>query len=221
MYDAISELKSQANMPLSQLVDFHLIDTDPTQDRTLIDFTTLVGSMKARISAGKVPNTKPLELLVLPNGRYKINDGERRYRTMEHLKYEGKVFSLLYTNIDEKEKKDLMFLANFGQKELNLIDLADALHMRISVDKINTREEMCEWLSIDQGKLSRIISLHCAPDDVREFAFLELKKNPKWFVDLALLEEEERAQQINAVKNKNFCFGNMKFSLKTDGILGV
>lgn len=119
----------------------------------------------------------PLELDILPDGRYFLKEGERRYKAFMLLVEQGKI-GLDYEVMFEPSKSDateysrLMdsYLSNADEfkKPFTYIDNAEvARRFKYCFGEEKTDQQVAEIMHLSRQTITNLISIANAPDDIR------------------------------------------------------
>ena len=185
---------------------------DPDQDRMDFDpakIDELSSSMRQRLRDGKLPNAELLWVEQLPTGEYRIISGESRDRAAEAIGYEGPMNCLVYTELTDDERSDLMALANNGRNDLNLWEKARAVCRRI--DRGQKRKHVMELYNLNKSVLSRLETFYRDCDeDVKGIARSRIRNDINFLLDLQALEPEKRSEAIQALQEGSFDSASFK-----------
>jgi ParB family chromosome partitioning protein len=146
--------------PLFRHVPVELIRPNPDQPRTEFDQSTIDSLAASIADAGLV---QPLILRPLPDGRYELIAGERRWRAARQAELE--TVPALIRNQDEAERLQTALIENMARENLNPVDEARACAALVE-DLGLSKEELARRLGRSRVAISNLIRLLDLPDDV-------------------------------------------------------
>jgi ParB family chromosome partitioning protein len=153
--DSIEKFSNAYRAPLDQ------IDINPDQPRRDFDETTL-NELAASIKIHDI--IQPLTVTRLPNGRYRIIAGERRFRA-------AKIAGLKDLPVYVKESKDsqmleLALLENLQRENLNAMEIALS-YKRLMEELDYTQEQLAERMGKERSTVTNYIRLVKLPPDIQ------------------------------------------------------
>jgi ParB family chromosome partitioning protein len=153
--DSIEKFSNAYRAPLDQ------IDINPDQPRRDFDETTL-NELAASIKIHDI--IQPLTVTRLPNGRYRIIAGERRFRA-------AKIAGLKDLPVYVKESKDsqmleLALLENLQRENLNAMEIALS-YKRLMEELDYTQEQLAERMGKERSTVTNYIRLLKLPPDIQ------------------------------------------------------
>ncbi len=141
-------------------VPVDLIRTSPNQPRKRLDPES-ISALAASIAAAGV--IQPLVLHPLPDGRYELIAGERRWRAAREAGLER--VPALIRDEDELGRMQTALIENVAREDLNPVDEARAC--AALVDQLGlSKEELARRLGRTRPAVSNLIRLLDLPDDV-------------------------------------------------------
>jgi ParB family chromosome partitioning protein len=143
-------------------VPVDLIRASPDQPRTAFDPASIDSLAASIADAGVV---QPVILRPLPDGRYELIAGERRWRAAQRAKLE--TLPALIRNQDEAERLQTALIENMAREDLNPIDEARACAALIE-DLGLSKEELARRLGRSRAAIANLVRLLDLPDDVLE-----------------------------------------------------
>jgi ParB family chromosome partitioning protein len=148
--------------PSLREIPISVIRANPDQPRRSIDpeaITALAGSIA---EAGVV---QPLLVRPLPDGRYELIAGERRWRAAQEAGLQ--TVPAIVRDEDEAERMQTALIENVAREDLNPVDEARAC--AALVDELGlSKEELATRLGRTRPAISNLIRLLDLPDDVLE-----------------------------------------------------
>lgn len=219
------EIKKQAQImkdgitrddqPLLDKIHVHQLSPFPGQDRRWYsseELEDLMSSFRERIDNNLTPNIEPLHVVLGPDGDYIIHSGERRYQAAITLGYEDTLLCLIH-QIDSNQHSDLMFLSNYGRKDLTSIDLAEAIHTRVDRG-IWDKDKAMRLTNIKDAKYYALKSLLSAPEPVKELSRKGHAQGVNLLNDIAKLEQPALSEICEKIKDGSFHQRHLAAALK-------
>lgn len=153
--ESIEKFSNAYRAPMDQ------IDINPDQPRRDFDETAL-NELAASIKIHDI--IQPLTVTHLPNGRYRIIAGERRFRA-------AKIAGLKDVPVYVKEPKDsqmleLALLENLQRENLNAMEIALS-YKRLMEELDYTQEQLAERMGKERSTVSNYIRLLKLPPDIQ------------------------------------------------------
>ncbi len=153
--ESIEKFSNAYRAPLDQ------IDINPDQPRRDFDETAL-NELAASIKIHDI--IQPVTVTRLPNGRYRIIAGERRFRA-------AKIAGLKDLPVYVKETKDsqlleLALLENLQRENLNAMEIALS-YKRLMEELDYTQEQLAERMGKERSTVSNYIRLLKLPPDIQ------------------------------------------------------
>ncbi len=146
--------------PAYREVPVELIGPSPTQPRRRFDPATISALAVSIAEAGVL---QPLLLRPLPDGRYELIAGERRWRAAQEAGLE--TVPALMRDDDEAQRMQTALIENVAREDLNPVDEARAC--AALVDELGlSKEELARRLGRTRPAISNLIRILDLPDDV-------------------------------------------------------
>ena len=146
--------------PAFRDVPVELISPNPDQPRRRFDPEALSGLTESIAEAGLI---QPLLVRPLPDGRYELIAGERRWRAARELGMET-VPALLRSD-DDTRRMQTALIENVAREDLNPVDEARACAALVE-DLGLSKEDLARRLGRTRPALSNLIRLLDLPDEV-------------------------------------------------------
>ncbi len=151
-----------AGEPSYREVPVDLIRPNPEQPRRAFDPETISALAESIAEAGVI---QPLIVRPLPDGRYELIAGERRWRAAREAGLE--VVPAMVRDEDAALRMQTALVENVAREDLNPVDEARAC--ATLVDELGlTKEELASRLGRTRPAISNLIRLLDLPDDVLE-----------------------------------------------------
>jgi len=148
--------------PAFREIPVAVIRPNPDQPRRSIDPETITALAGSIAEAGVV---QPLLVRALPDGRYELIAGERRWRAAREAGLE--TVPAIVRDEDEAERMQTALIENVAREDLNPVDEARAC--AALVDELGlSKEELASRLGRTRPAISNLIRLLDLPDDVLE-----------------------------------------------------
>lgn len=142
-------------------VDLDKIDVNPHQPRKDFDQTAL-NELAASIKLHGI--IQPLTVSSIPNGRFRLIAGERRYRAS---KLAGlKEVPVYIRNLNEDNILELALLENLQRENLNAIEVALS-YKRLMDDLDYTQDQLAERMGKDRSSIANHVRLLKLPPDIQ------------------------------------------------------
>jgi ParB family transcriptional regulator, chromosome partitioning protein len=148
--------------PQFRHVPVELIGPNPDQPRTELDASSIEALAASVADAGVV---QPVILRPLPDGRYQLIAGERRWRAARHAKLE--TVPALIRNQNQAERLQTALIENMAREDLNPVDEARACAALVE-DLGLSKEELARRLGRSRAAISNLVRLLDLPDDALE-----------------------------------------------------
>jgi ParB family chromosome partitioning protein len=146
--------------PAFREVPIELIIPNPDQPRRRFDPETLASLAESIAEAGLI---QPLLVRALPDGRYELIAGERRWRAAREVGMET-VPALLRSD-DETRRMQTALIENVAREDLNPVDEARACAALVE-DLGLSKEDLARRLGRTRPAISNLIRLLDLPDEV-------------------------------------------------------
>jgi len=145
----------------SQRVAIDKIEANPNQPRKDFDETAL-SELAASIKLHNI--IQPVTVAVMPNGRYRIIAGERRYRA---AKIAGlKDLPVYIREANDNQLLELALLENLQRENLNAIEIG--LSYRRMMEELDyTQEQVAERVGKERSTVTNYIRLLKLPPDIQ------------------------------------------------------
>lgn len=145
----------------SQRVAIDKIEANPNQPRKDFDETAL-SELAASIKLHNI--IQPVTVAVMPNGRYRIIAGERRYRA---AKIAGlKDLPVYIREANDNQLLELALLENLQRENLNAIEIG--LSYRRMMEELDyTQEQVAERMGKERSTVTNYIRLLKLPPDIQ------------------------------------------------------
>lgn len=145
----------------TNFVSIDLIDVNPNQPRKDFDDIAL-SELSASIKMHGI--IQPLTVSSIPNGRYRLIAGERRYRA-------SKIAGLKEVPVYVRESKndnilELALLENLQRENLNAIEIALS-YRRLMDDLEYSQEQLAERMGKDRSTVTNYLRLLKLPPDIQ------------------------------------------------------
>ena len=148
--------------PRFREVPVGMIRPNPNQPRRQIDPGSISGLARSIAEAGVI---QPLVLRPLPDGRYELIAGERRWRAAREAGLA--TVPALLRDEDEAERMQTALIENVAREDLNPVDEARACAALVD-DLGLSKEELARRLGRTRPAISNLIRLLELPDEVLE-----------------------------------------------------
>jgi ParB family chromosome partitioning protein len=145
--------------PQFRHVPIELIAPNPDQPRTEFDAASIDTLAASIEDAGVV---QPVIVRPLPEGRYELIAGERRWRAARQARLD--TMPALIRNQDEAEGLQTALIENMAREDLNPVDEARACAALIE-DLGLSKEELARRLGRSRASISNLVRLLDLPDD--------------------------------------------------------
>ena len=145
----------------NQRVSLELIETNNKQPRKDFDETAL-SELAASIKLHNI--IQPLTVTTLPNGRYKLIAGERRFRAAKIAGLKDVPVYIRQTNDDQL--LELALLENLQRENLNAIEIALS-YKRLMDDLDYTQDQVAERMGKERSTVTNYIRLLKLPPDIQ------------------------------------------------------
>ncbi|HEY8397754.1 MAG TPA: ParB/RepB/Spo0J family partition protein [Flavihumibacter sp.] len=151
----VEQATSMTRIPISQ------IETNPKQPRHDFDEQAL-NELAASIKIHDI--IQPITVSKLPNGKYRLISGERRFRAS---KIAGlKDLPAYIRQADDQQLLELALLENLQREDLNAIEVS--LSYKRMMDELNyTQEQVAERMGKERSTVANYIRLLRLPPDIQ------------------------------------------------------
>ena len=154
--------ETEIGEPTFREIPVAVIRPNPDQPRRSIDAETITALAGSIAEAGVV---QPLLVRPLPDGRYELIAGERRWRAAREAGLE--MVPAIVRDEGEAERMQTALIENVAREDLNPVDEARAC--AALVDELGlSKEELATRLGRTRPAISNLIRLLDLPDDVLE-----------------------------------------------------
>ncbi len=148
--------------PFYREVPIELISPNPGQPRTEIDSASISALAESIAAVGVI---QPLVVRALPDGRYELIAGERRWRAAREAGLE--LVPALLRDESEADRLQTALIENVAREELNPVDEARACASLVD-DLGVSKEELARRLGRTRPAISNLIRILDLPDEVLE-----------------------------------------------------
>jgi ParB family chromosome partitioning protein len=152
--------ESDVGEPHYREVPVELIRSNPDQPRKHFDPESISALARSLADAGVV---QPLIVRPLPDGRYELIAGERRWRAAQEAQLE--TLPALIRDEDQAERLQTALIENVAREQLNPVDEARACAALVE-DLGLTKEDLGRRLGRSRVAISNLIRLLDLPDEV-------------------------------------------------------
>jgi ParB family chromosome partitioning protein len=159
---AILPQAGEIGEPYFREVPINLVLPNPDQPRKRFDPESISALASSLQETGMI---QPLIVRPLPDGRYELIAGERRWRAAQEAGIES--VSVLLRTGDEVKRLQMALIENVAREDLNPVDDARACVALIE-DLGVTKEELSRQLGRSRSALSNLIRILDLPDDALE-----------------------------------------------------
>lgn len=181
-----------------QEISIDKIERNPYQPRTYFDHNELEELIKSIEEHGML---QPLVVAPLPNGKYQLIAGERRFRALGVL---GRArVPVIIRDATEQQKLEFAIIENVQRQDLNPIEEGKA-YIRLSEEFGLTQEQIAERVGKSRPQISNTIRLLQLPKEIQD-ALMEKKisaSNARTL--LSLPNDHERLKLFYAMIANNF-----------------
>jgi ParB family chromosome partitioning protein len=137
------------------------IETNPNQPRRDFDEKSLE-ELAASIKIHDI--IQPLTVVELPNGKYKLIAGERRYRASKLANLTD--VPVYVREVNDQQILELALLENLQREDLNAIEIA--LSYKRMMDELHyTQEEVAERMGKERSTVANYVRLLKLPPDIQ------------------------------------------------------
>jgi ParB family chromosome partitioning protein len=148
--------------PAYREIPVNLIRPNPDQPRQAFDPETISSLAESIAEAGVI---QPLIVRPLPDGRYELIAGERRWRAAQQAELE--VVPAMVRDEDSAQRMQTALIENVAREDLNPVDEARACATLVEELGLS-KEELAGRLGRTRPAISNLIRLLDLPDDVLE-----------------------------------------------------
>lgn len=161
--------ESLAHQPKGRLITLHFDKIVPDENQPRKDFSNLE-EMVASIK--NIGMQKPIEVIPVEDGKYKIFDGERRYRAMKKIaEDEQKDLSKVSVSIFCREgtiDEAMGFIVNLIRDSYSPMEIARWLNKLKNADENLTNKKIGERIGKSPTNVSEYLSLLNLPQYIQE-----------------------------------------------------
>lgn len=155
------EVKVEGEGAIQQL-DITMLDRNPEQARKTFD----EGSLKEMANSMKLYGVlQPLLVTKLPNGRYQIVAGERRYRAA--MKANLTTVPAIIKDLPVEEIKAISLIENIQREDLNAIEAAEGIKELMTNHGL-TQEAVADRIGKSRPYVTNLLRLLTLPEEVLE-----------------------------------------------------
>ena len=159
----VEKLREYATNESRQEVDIKFIDTNPYQPRKIFDEVKLQELATSIKTYGVI---SPILLRKMPNGRYQILAGERRYRASK-IAGLTKVPAIV-AEFTDKQMMELSIIENIQREELNVIEEAKA-YENLCNNLGFTHEQIGQRVGKSRSYIANIMRLLNLPKVIQDY----------------------------------------------------
>ena len=145
-----------------QQLDITMLDRNPEQARKTFDEETLKEMSNSMKLYGVL---QPLLVTKLPNGRYQIVAGERRYRAA--MKANLKTVPAIIKDLPVEEIKAISLIENIQREDLNAIEAAEGIKELMTNHGL-TQEAVADRIGKSRPYVTNLLRLLTLPEEVLE-----------------------------------------------------
>lgn len=153
--EVVEKSTASTRIPLEQ------IEVNPNQPRKDFDETAL-SELAASIKLHNI--IQPLTVSLMPNGKYKLIAGERRYRASKIAGLKDVPVYVRQTN--DNQLLELALLENLQRENLNAIEISLS-YKRLMDDLDYTQEQVAERMGKERSTVTNYIRLLKLPPDIQ------------------------------------------------------
>lgn len=176
-------------------MDISKVEPDFNQPRKYFNETTL-DELKNSIKENGVKT--PIVVRPIPNGKYKIVSGERRWRACGELQF--KTIPVIIRQLDDSHAFFDALTENIQRDEMHFLDEAVAYKYLLDRGMASTQAEIGKILGVQQQRISDKLKLMSLPVAVKEVI---INQNPAI--------SERHARFLSEIKDEKKCY---KLALK-------
>lgn len=184
-------ISSNSNNPSIVELSLSLIEANEKQPRSIFD-ETLIEELAISIRALGV--IQPITVRELPNGKYQIISGERRYRASK-ISDLDKIPAYI-RKVNDEQVFEMALVENIQREDLNAMEVADGLN-RLIEECGATHDDLSKRIGKSRSTITNFIRLVKLPPEVQ----IALKSN---LISMgharALLALESSKKQISLLK---------------------
>lgn len=174
------------------------IERNPYQPRTHFDHNELEELIKSIEEHGML---QPLVVSPLPQGRYQLIAGERRFRALGIL---GRTrVPVIVRDASEQQKLEFAIIENVQRQELNAIEEAKA-YIRLSEEFGLTQEQIAERVGKSRSQVANTIRLLQLPKEIQDGLMEKKISASNARTILSLPNDHERLKLYYAMIANNF-----------------
>ncbi len=174
------------------------IERNPYQPRTHFDHNELEELIKSIEEHGML---QPLVVSPLPNGKYQLIAGERRFRALGVL---GQTqVPVIVRDATEQQKLEFAIIENVQRQELNPIEEAKA-YIRLSEEFGLTQEQIADRVGKSRPQISNTVRLLQLPKEIQDGLMEKKISSSNARTLLSLPNDHERLKLFYAMIANNF-----------------
>lgn len=174
------------------------IERNPYQPRTHFDHNELEELIKSIEEHGML---QPLVVSPLPQGRYQLIAGERRFRALGIL---GRTrVPVIVRDASEQQKLEFAIIENVQRQELNAIEEAKA-YIRLSEEFGLTQDQIAERVGKSRSQVANTIRLLQLPKEIQDGLMEKKISASNARTILSLPNDHERLKLYYAMIANNF-----------------
>lgn len=179
-------------------ISIESIEPDPDQDRSDWDDEDTIEHINAiALSAQKYGIREPIKVLPIGKNKYKIIDGECRYRAAQKIDLDF-IPAIIRTDISQQQASVDMLQSSVNKLKLKPYFLAKALQKRISQGW--TQKDLSEALGKSPAWVSQRLAVLNTSDEVQELAKQGVINDAQSLNKLDQFQQEERDRAIDEIK---------------------
>ncbi|MHB8302153.1 MAG: ParB/RepB/Spo0J family partition protein [Acidobacteriaceae bacterium] len=160
--DAVHE-PAEAQTGAPREIEIALIDANPYQTRLRVDEQKLEELAKSILASGVV---QPILVRPLPNGRFQLIAGERRWRASQ--KAGKQTVPAILRQVSDEQAMEMTIVENLQRADLNPIEQARA-YERLGRDFKMTQEQMAQRTGKDRATVANFLRLLRLPEQVQTY----------------------------------------------------
>ncbi len=139
------------------------IDRNPFQTRTAFDESKLD---ELALSIAEMGVLQPITVRALPNGRYQLITGERRWRASQ--KAGKQTVPAMVRQVSDEQAMEMTIVENLQRADLNAMEQARA-YQRLAAEFNMTQEQMATRTGKDRASVGNFLRLLKLPADVQGY----------------------------------------------------
>lgn len=186
----VEELVKRSTTSIGAMLPVHLVDPNPEQPRTQL------GNLdELRRSIEEKGVLEPILVRSLPNGRYQIISGERRFRAASEAGLEE--IPAIELDADDREVLEIALIENIQRKDLTPFEEAEAF--QFLQEKFDyTHEKISEVIGKSRTTITETLMLNEVPDRIRAMCREAGISSKSVLVQIARAKDEAAMQELVA-----------------------